>query len=134
MSNPTEPFSWTNVLIDTSLVGVGGALGAALRYLVGVGSLRLVGDVLPATLVVNVLGSAALGYLTAAYLSGALSPRLALLLGVGLLGGFTTFSSYALEVVRTGAEARLSLSLGLILGHNMLAVGGAYVGWRLGTS
>ncbi|GAA0298180.1 fluoride efflux transporter FluC [Halarchaeum salinum] len=84
------------------LVGIGGALGALLRTVVG----ELVDiDAYPAsTLVVNVVGSFCLAALTAA---GA-GDDLALLLGTGACGAFTTFSSFAVETVRlweTGERA-----------------------------
>lgn len=72
------------------LVGLGGVFGASARY--GVGT-RLPGP--RATLVVNVLGSVALGAVVAAGASG----RPALVAGTGFCGAFTTFSSFAVEVV-----------------------------------
>jgi CrcB protein len=82
------------------LVAVGGALGACLRYLVGVWTLANLGAGLPfATWSVNILGSFAMGVLIAWLMrleSG--GAELRLLLGVGVLGGFTTFSAFSLEV------------------------------------
>lgn len=90
-------------MINLLLVGAGGAVGAMARYLTGVGYGRLVGLNRPwlATLTVNVLGGFLMGFLVGA-LALRISEggeRLRLLLAVGVLGGFTTFSSYALDAV-----------------------------------
>lgn len=84
-------------------VAAGGALGAWLRYQTGRLFMATIGPVAAstfpwATLTVNVLGSAAMGLLVgwlARHGGGGEAWRL--LLGVGVLGGFTTFSSFALE-------------------------------------
>ena len=83
------------------LVAAGGATGAVLRYLLGVQALRTLGSGWPyGTLVANALGGFAMGLLAGvlALRGGADQERWRLLLGVGILGGFTTFSAYSLEV------------------------------------
>jgi CrcB protein len=81
-------------MIEPYLVGAGGMIGATLRYLVSeqfeTGTYPL------ATLVVNVLGSFALGGLT--FLD--LGSTVGLFLGVGVCGSFTTFSSFSVGTVR----------------------------------
>jgi CrcB protein len=83
-------------------VGVGGALGAMARYLVGSShSLRLWGGSWPhGTFIVNIVGGLLMGALAGwlAHRGGADQERWRLLLGVGVLGGFTTFSAYSLEL------------------------------------
>ena len=94
------------------IVGCGGFIGAVLRYLVSLGTLRLLGTPLYATLVVNVVGCLLIGFLGGlAEERQYLGPQLRLFLFVGLLGGFTTFSSVAYEtaqILRTGSTSRLS--------------------------
>lgn len=81
-----------------SLVALGGAFGAAARYLVSLAALRLLGTGFPwATLCVNVVGSFAMGFLYA-ILSPRPGPLLPFLL-TGILGGFTTFSAFSLDAV-----------------------------------
>jgi CrcB protein len=83
------------------LVMLGGAAGAALRYLVSLATLAVFGAGLPfGTWAVNIAGSLAMGVLTGALLrAGAAAEPLRLLLGVGVLGGFTTFSAFSLDLV-----------------------------------
>jgi len=105
------------------LVGVGGAVGAVLRYWVG---RRVELEGFPAaTVVVNVVGSFVLGLVT---FLGA-GEGATLLVGVGACGAFTTFSSFAFETVRlyeTGRRGRALVNgLGNLLASS-LAVGLAW--------
>ena len=95
----------TTPLAATGLVALGGGAGAVLRYQAGRALTGLLGPATVAsfpwaTLVVNVVGSLAMGLL-AGWLArhGAASETLRLLIGVGLLGGFTTFSAFSLEMM-----------------------------------
>lgn len=83
------------------LVAVGGAAGAVLRFLVDAGVQRRHGSGFPVgTLVVNVIGSLLLGFLAGAALVGVHVPVLRSLLGVGLCGALTTYSTFGHETVR----------------------------------
>ena len=92
-------------LLASSYVALGGAIGALLRYQTGRGMTRWLGaeavTAFPwATLTVNVVGSLAMGLL-AGWLSryGQGGEQWRLFLGVGVLGGFTTFSAFSLEMM-----------------------------------
>lgn len=104
-------------------VMVGGALGAGARFLTSRAGLALFGPSFPyATLAVNLIGGLLMGLLTGALVrGGATAEPLRLFLGVGVLGGFTTFSSFSLDVVvmiQRGA-------FGLALFYALLSVAGS---------
>jgi CrcB protein len=87
-------------MLHLFLVAAGGAVGAALRHLTGLVALRLMGPAFPwGTLVVNLVGCFAMGVFVEilARRFGA-SSELRLFVATGLLGGFTTFSAFSLDV------------------------------------
>ncbi len=81
------------------IVFAGAGLGGALRHGVNEAALRLFGTGLPAaTLIVNVVGSLAIGVLAGYFASRTgTSQHLRLFLATGVLGGFTTFSAFSLD-------------------------------------
>lgn len=117
-------------MIQVLLVALGGAFGSAARYGVGIAAARLFGLGFPwGTLIVNVLGGLAIGALAARF--GPDQENLRLLLGVGVLGGFTTFSTFSLEMVRLmehqPGQAALYAGASLVL-----SVGACWLGLALG--
>ena len=81
------------------LVAVGGGLGAMLRYLVGHWTAANFGAGFPlGTWAVNIIGGLLMGLLVAMLARAAEAEPLRLLLGVGVLGGFTTFSAFSLDL------------------------------------
>ena len=113
------------------LVAVGGATGAMARYALGVQALRLWGPAWPfgtfiATLSGGLLMGVLAGYL--AHRGGADQERLRVLLGVGVLGGFTTFSAFSLETAlmierRTYGQAFTYAVASVLLSVSALFVG-----------
>jgi CrcB protein len=85
-----------------ALVFLGGGLGAALRHGVNRAALAWFGPTIPVgTLVVNIVGSLAMGLLIGilAAVPGGTSQHVRLFLATGLLGGFTTFSAFSLDAL-----------------------------------
>ena len=113
------------------LVFLGGGLGAVGRYVLGLCMTRLMGPGLPwGTLVVNVLGALAMGLLVGwlAHRGGVHQDRLRLLLAVGVLGGFTTFSSYSLEIVLMIERKAFGPAAAYALGSVLFSVGALMLG------
>ncbi len=116
-------------------VAAGGALGASLRFAIGEWARRTsVLDGFPwATLGINVTGSLLLGFIAGgALLADSASPQLRAFLTIGVLGGFTTFSSFSIETValmQSGAPMRAAV---YAIVSVVAAVGAAALGVSLG--
>lgn len=112
-------------------VALGGAIGAAARYLTGNTVTRFVGHGFPAgTMVVNVAGSFLMGafvVMLARKSENALAPFLM----TGLLGGFTTFSAFSLDAITLFERGQIGAATGYIVGSVALSLlgllGGLYV-------
>ena len=109
-------------MAECLIVGIGGFIGAVCRYLIGLIPLEQ-GSVFPVkTFAINVLGSFVIGVIAAlAAKDSWLDPQIVLFLKVGICGGFTTFSSFALEtadMLKSGSEATavLYVSLSMVIG------------------
>ena len=118
------------------IIGAGGALGAVLRHAVNmlVHRFALTATFPYGILAVDVIGSAVIGILAGLITSGRihLTYELRSFLIVGLLGGFTTFSSFSLDTLtlaRTGHWPQALANVTLHFGIGLLAV---VVGFRLG--
>jgi CrcB protein len=114
-------------------VSVAGGVGAAARLLVdGIIRSRFGGRLPWGTLTINVSGSLLLGILTGLSQAGPLPEAWELMLGAGLLGGYTTFSTASFETVRLLQERRITAALVNGLGMLVLSVVVAYGGYELG--
>ena len=116
------------------LVAAGGATGAVARYWVGTQAGRLFGPGLPwGTLIVNVVGGLLMGLLIGVLTArgGADQERWRLLLGVGLLGGFTTFSAFSLEVALMIERRALASAFGYSILSVALSVAALFAGLLL---
>jgi CrcB protein len=112
------------------LIAVGAAVGANLRYWLSQWAAQQWGAAFPyGTLIINVLGSFAIGVvLTIATTNAAISANWRLLLVTGLLGGFTTFSTFSYETYQLLVDGSLLLAALNILG----SVGVGLLGVALG--
>ena len=120
-------------MLSWLLIGVGGAIGAMTRH--GVNDLvhrwALASPFPAGIFVINILGSAAIGVLAGLLASArvSLSPDMRLFLVVGILGGFTTFSSFSLDtltLVRGGHPGLAALNVGGQVTLSLLAVAAGY--------
>ena len=113
-----------------ALVALGGAVGSVLRWSVEVALPAAPGQVPWATVLVNVLGSALLGALVVLLDRGALWPGRRAFLTTGLLGGFTTFSTYAVQVAVL-ADGAPALAVAYAVGTPLVCVASAWLGGLL---
>jgi fluoride exporter len=115
------------------LVMLGGAIGAGARHLTGRVALALWGPSFPwGTLIVNILGGLAMGVLVgwlAARASGGEAIRY--LLGVGVLGGFTTFSAFSLETVLMLQRNEYWTALLYILASVIFSIAALFAGLQM---
>ncbi|MDF1715104.1 MAG: fluoride efflux transporter CrcB [Antarcticimicrobium sp.] len=114
---------------SVTYVALGGAIGASLRYLAGLGIVRMLGHTgFPvAILTVNVLGSLLMGVFVVAAAHKGLT-HLSPLVMTGMLGGFTTFSTFSLEAVNLIergdlGQAALYVALSVVVSILALALG-----------
>ncbi|NRD74282.1 fluoride efflux transporter CrcB [Shewanella sp. VB17] len=111
------------------LVALGGSIGAVFRYLLSILMLQLFGSSFPfGTLLVNIMGSFMMGSIYALGQVSEVSPELKALVGVGLLGALTTFSTFSNEtllLIQSGSwlKALLNITLNLCLCLFMVYLG-----------
>ncbi len=118
-----------------SLVALGGAIGASLRYLSGVGLLRLIGqsEFPLAILTVNILGSFLMGAFVVAAAQRGLT-HLSPFVMTGILGGFTTFSAFSLETMTLIERGQAGSAMLYVALSVALSVGGLALGLFLARS
>lgn len=120
----------TNLL----LVALGGAIGASFRHLAGIAALRIMGSGFPwGTLFVNVFGSLIMG-LFIAWLTkkSGVSNELRLFVATGILGGFTTFSAFSLDVANMFERGDMMSTAGYVLASVVLSVAAVFMGLWFG--
>ena len=119
--------------LSIAAIAVGGGLGSVARFIVTREMERCLGNFLPyGTLVVNVMGSLALGWLATVFLARPeINIALRLGIAVGFLGAFTTFSAFSLESVQlmlNDAVWRAALN---VAANTVVCLGMCYLGMQL---
>ncbi len=103
-------------------VALGGAIGATLRYQTGRLAVHLFGHGFPwGTLLVNIIGSFAMGVIVVV-LAHKDATRLAPFLMTGILGGFTTFSAFSLDVLTLYERGQAGIAAAYVLASVMLSL------------
>ena len=117
--------AWTKIL----LVGSGGFLGANARYWLGGLIQSRLGSSFPwETMIINITGSLIIGFFLGAVSGLDWNPNWRLFVAIGILGGYTTYSSFAYEAVRLLSDREYGWALFYIEGTALLTVFGAWVG------
>jgi CrcB protein len=122
------------ILTHIGWVFLGGGIGSALRYGVGLATLAVAGPNFPlGTLVVNMLGCTLLGVLAEwlAWHDAGIDTGVKLFLTAGLLGGFTTFSAYSLDAVTLWQRGESLTALLYAGGSVLLSIAGLLGGMAL---
>jgi CrcB protein len=121
------------VIVNALLIGAAGAVGTLLRAGCTTLATRLLGPGFPwGTIFVNVVGSFVFGLIFALARTRAMPTEQEVVLLVGLLGGFTTYSSFAFQSAEMLSGGRLAVALGYMLATNLLGIGAVWVGMRIG--
>lgn len=115
-------------------ISIGAVLGANLRYWVGDWAAQRFGSGFPyGTLLINLSGSFLLGLIISMSMENfIIDPRLRLLLTIGFLGSYTTFSTYAYESIALISQGQWGLGLFNLLGSSLLGALFAILGIWLG--
>lgn len=117
-------------MVKFFLIALGGALGALLRYAVSGLALRVLGPGFPwGTLAVNLLGCFLIGLFWALSDRVAFHPRVSPFLFTGLLGAFTTFSTYGLESINLLRDGEVLRGLTNIVASNGLGLVAVLLGF-----
>jgi len=114
-------------------VAIGGALGSTARYLTAEAFSRWIGTGFPwATLTVNIVGSACMGLLAGLMAHvWSLPTEMRLFLTTGILGGFTTFSTFSLDVASMLQRGDFSTAAAYMLSSLVIGIGGLFAGLYL---
>lgn len=118
------------MILHFLIVGLGGALGAMGRHGVNMASLKLMGPDFPyGTLTVNIAGGILIGLLAGCFAHfTSWSQELRLFLVVGVLGGFTTFSSFSLDTILLFEKGAYLPAVSYVTASFVLSLGGTVAG------
>lgn len=129
------PMTWSDAVL-AGWIALGGGAGAALRYAVDLAVSSRWRRTFPlATFLINLSGSLALGLLVGWFYASDVGPGWSLpvsVIGTGLLGGYTTFSTASYDAVRLARNGDLGMALAYAVGTMLATVGVAVLGLWLG--
>ncbi len=116
----------------TLIVGCGGFIGAAVRYLVSDFCARTFKNSIPhGTWIVNIAGAIIIGFVIQLSLSDIVSPKLKLFVTTGICGGLTTFSTFSLESITLFANGKIELGILNVILNLFLSLIGVLIGQSL---
>jgi CrcB protein len=119
-------------MIKYILLATGGAIGTILRYSMSGLTYRMVNSVFPwGTIIVNLTGSFAIGLLWGYFEIQNISSNMRNFIFIGMLGGFTTFSTYALESLNLFRDGEIKLAMTNLLISNICGLLLVFAGFML---
>jgi CrcB protein len=119
-------------MILALLVGLGASFGAVSRYLLDQAVTRRRATPFPAgTWIINITGSFILGLLTGLAAHHGLSPHVVTVIGTGVCGGYTTFSTFSYETLRLTEDGAGTIAVGNIVGSIAVGLAAAALGLGL---
>lgn len=120
----------TSVMMRFFAIGLGGAIGTLGRYVMGGLDYRFSNGVFPvSTLVVNVTGSLAIGFLWGIADRVAISPTTRMFIFIGILGGYTTFSTFSLETFNLMRDGEYRIAFLNVLVSSAAGIGAVCAGY-----
>ncbi len=112
------------------IIGLGGAIGTILRYVMGGLDYRFSNGVFPvSTLIVNVTGSLAIGFFWGIVDRFEISPNIRLFIFIGILGGYTTFSTFSLETFNFMRDGEYRIAFANVVLSVVLSIGAVFAGY-----
>lgn len=114
-------------MLNCFFVGIGGFVGAVSRYLFTMLPIGRLGTFPIHTLLINMIGSFCIGLLAALAAKTSMPPRMMLLLKTGICGGFTTFSTFALETTELFQDGKPGFAILYMVLSLCLSVGAVWL-------
>ena len=112
------------------IIALGGAIGTLGRYFMGGLDYRFSNGVFPiSTLAVNVTGSLAIGFLWGIADRFTISPNTRMFIFIGILGGYTTFSTFSLETFNLMRDGEYRIALWNVALSTVLSIGAVFAGY-----
>ena len=107
----------------------GGAIGTLLRYFLSGWTYKFFDEVFPwGTLMVNLTSAFAVGFLWTLFEDWIVSPNIRIFVFIGILGGYSTFSTYVMETINLAREGETALALSNIIISNVVGIVLVYLG------
>lgn len=118
-------------MINCMIVALGGACGAVERYLIGLIPIQPDNGFPVKTFLINVAGSFLIGFIAALAAKNAINPKLVTFIKVGICGGFTTFSSFALETDQLAESGHIGTAIGYVLASVICGTAAAFAAGKI---